>query len=298
MQTPDILQALLVVVLWGFNFVVIKWGVADIPPLLLGCLRFALVALGGLFWVARPRLPGRWLALYGLTVGFGQFAALFCAIKFGMPAGLASVVLQSQAFFTMLLAALLLREHWRRSQLAGLLLAATGLALIGLARGANMTLLGFVLTLIAACSWALSNVVVRAMVRRGMKIEPLGLVVWSGLVPPLPFLALSLWLEGGAADLRALSHFSWSSLAAVAYLAFAASMLGYGMWSRLLARYPANSVAPFSLLVPLVALLCSSLLLGEQLTHWQMLGSVLLLSGLLVNVFGARVVNSLLKQTG
>ncbi|WP_133678237.1 EamA family transporter [Paludibacterium purpuratum] len=297
MQTPDILQALLVVVLWGFNFVVIKWGVADVPPLLLGCLRFSLLALGGLFWVARPRLPWRWVALYGLTVGFGQFAGLFCAIKFGMPAGLASVVLQSQAFFTMLLAALFLREHWRPAQLAGLLLAAGGLALIGLARGGNMTLIGFVLTLLAASSWALSNVVVRAMVRHGLQIEPLGLVVWSGLAPPLPFLALSLWLEGGARDWHALTHFSWGSLAAVAYLAFAASMLGYGIWSRLLSRYPANSVAPFSLLVPLVALLCSTVLLGEQLTAIQMLGSVLLLSGLLVNLFGPKLLNSLLKQS-
>ncbi|MBV8049465.1 MAG: EamA family transporter [Paludibacterium sp.] len=296
MQTPDILQALLVIVLWGFNFVVIKWGVADVPPLLLGCLRFSAVAFAGLFWVARPRLPWRWLALYGLTVGFGQFAGLFCAIKFGMPAGLASVVLQSQAFFTMLFAALLLREHWRVSQLTGLLLAAAGLGLIGATHGANMTLLGFVLTLIAASSWAMSNVVVRVMVRRGMQIEPLGLVVWSALVPPLPFLAMSLWLEGGARDWQALTHFSWGSLAAVAYLALAASMLGYGIWSRLLSRYPANSVAPFSLLAPLVALVCSMLLLGEQLTAVQALGSVLLLAGLVVNVLGGRVANFLLKQ--
>ncbi|WP_215781879.1 EamA family transporter [Paludibacterium sp. B53371] len=296
MQTRDILQALLVVLLWGFNFVVIKWGVADVPPLLLGCLRFSLLALAGCLWVARPRLPWRWLAAYGLTVGFGQFACLFCAIKFGMPAGLASVVLQSQAFFTMLFAALMLREHWQPAQLAGLLLAASGLALIGLARGGNMTLLGFVLTLMAASSWALSNVVVRRMVRQGLQVEPLGLVVWSGLIPPLPFLALSLWLEGGARDWAALSHFSWGSLASVAYLAFAASMLGYGIWSRLLARYPANAVAPFSLLVPLVALLCSTWLLGEHLSASQLLGSVLLLAGLLVNVFGARVLKSLLKQ--
>jgi O-acetylserine/cysteine efflux transporter len=289
MQAPELLQALLVVVIWGFNFVVIKWGVADVPPLLLGCLRFSLLFAAGALWVRRPRLPWRWLIAYGMTVGVGQFAGLFCAIKFGMPAGLASVVLQSQAFFTLFFARLWLGERWVRTQFAGLLLATGGLVLIGVARGGNMTMIGFVLTLFAAVSWAVSNVVVRRMARSGLTIDPVGLVVWSGLVPPLPFLLLSLWLEGASADLSALMHFSWSALAAVAYLSFAASLLGYGLWSRLLARFPANQVAPFSLLAPVVALLASALLLDEHLTTAQAIGSLLLLGGLIVTVFGARM---------
>jgi O-acetylserine/cysteine efflux transporter len=296
MQASDLLQALLVVAIWGFNFVVIKWGVADVPPLLLGCLRFSLLFAGGALLVRRPRVPWRWLIAYGMTVGVGQFAGLFCAIKFGMPAGLASVVLQSQAFFTLFFARFMLGEHWRASQLTGLLLAASGLVLVGFAHGGNMTMIGFVLTLGAALSWGLSNVVVRLMVLRGHKIEPLGFVVWSGLVPPLPFLLLSLWLEGAAADWSALVHFSLSSLAAVAYLSFAASLLGYGIWSRLLARFPANQVAPFSLLAPLVALVASTLLLAEHLSAVQALGSVLLLCGLLVNVFGARLGRLVLRR--
>ena len=123
----------------------------------------------------------------------------------------------------------------------------------------------------------------------GYKIAPLGLVVWSSLIPPLPFLALSLWLEGGARDLQALLTFSWLSFGAVVYLALGATLLGYGLWSRMLSRYPANVVAPFSLLAPLVALLASTLLLGEHLTGLQFVGSALLLAGLLVNVFGPRV---------
>lgn len=297
MQAAELSQALLVVVIWGFNFVVIKWGVADVPPLLLGCLRFSLLFAAGALWVRRPRLPWRWLIAYGMTVGVGQFACLFCAIKFGMPAGLASVVLQSQAFFTLFFARLLLGERWQRTQLAGLLLAAVGLACIGLARGGNMSMIGFALTLCAAVSWAVSNVVVRMMVRRGLTIEPVGLVVWSGLVPPLPFLLLSLWLEGGVADWRALAHFSWGALASVAYLSFAASLLGYGIWSRLLARFPANQVAPFSLLAPLVALLASTLLLGERLSGLQAAGSLLLLGGLIVNVFGAALLRRLTMKS-
>jgi len=289
MAFSDLLQTLLVVVIWGFNFVVIKWGVSDVPPLFLGALRFSLAALAGVLWVRRPLLPWRWLVLYAMTVGVGQFACLFCAIKFGMPAGLASVVIQSQAFFTLFFARLALDEHWQRAQFFGLLLAASGLVLIAMAKGGNMSALGFMLTVLAAISWAMSNVVVRMIGQAGYKIAPLGLVVWSSLIPPLPFLALSLWLEGGARDLQALLTFSWLSFGAVVYLALGATLLGYGLWSRMLSRYPANVVAPFSLLAPLVALLASTLLLGEHLTGLQFVGSALLLAGLLVNVFGPRV---------
>jgi len=292
MPFTDVFQALIVAAVWGFNFVVIKWGVSGVPPLLLGALRFALVAVAGVCWVARPRIPWRWLTVYAMTMGVGQFACLFCAIKFGMPAGLASVVLQSQAFFTLLFARAFLHEHGQRAQVLGLLLAACGLALIGIAKGGNMSAVGFILTILAAVSWAASNVVVRLISKAGYPVEPLGLVVWSALLPPLPFLGLSLWLEGGARDWVAMAHFSWVSLASVVYLAFGATMLGYGLWSRLLSRHPANKVAPFSLLAPVVALLSSWLLLGEQLTLLQDVGSVLLLAGLLVNVFGARLVAS------
>jgi O-acetylserine/cysteine efflux transporter len=291
MQLADLFQALLIVVIWGINFVAIKWGVSDVPPLLLGALRFAVAALAGLAWVRRPAVPWRWLIMYGMTVGVGQFAGLFCAIKLGMPAGLASVVVQSQAFFTLVFARLLLNERWQRAQLQGMVLAALGLLLIALSKDGNMSMIGFGLTLFAACSWALSNVVVRCIGEAGYKVEPLGLVVWSSLVPPVPFLLLSLWLEGGSRDLEAMRNFSWQSCAAVAYLAIAATMLGYGLWSRLLARYPANVVAPFSLLVPLVALVVTILLLGEHLTWLQSAGSVLLLAGLLVNVFGDRLLS-------
>ncbi|WP_434628236.1 EamA family transporter [Chromobacterium sp. CV08] len=289
MPPIDVAQALAIVLVWGVNFVVIKWGVAGVPPLLLGALRFALVALPAVFLVRRPALPWRYLALYGLTVGVGQFGCLFSAIKLGMPAGLASVVLQSQAFFTLLLARLVLGEPWRRSQLAGLTLALGGLALIGIGKGGDMTALGFGLTIAAATSWAASNIVVRAIGRAGFKVEPLGLVVWSSLVPPLPFLLLSMWLEGGERIAGALRGFDGQSLFAVAYLAFAATMLGYGLWSRLLARHAAARVAPFSLLVPVVGLLASHWLLGESLTPAQLAGSGLLMAGLVVTVFGGRL---------
>ncbi|QEL54910.1 EamA family transporter [Chromobacterium paludis] len=291
MPPIDVAQALAIVLAWGVNFVVIKWGVAGVPPLLLGALRFTLVALPAVFIVKRPAVPWRWLALYGLTMGVGQFGCLFSAIKLGMPAGLASVVLQSQAFFTLLLARLFLGERWQASQLAGLALALGGLALIGMGKGGDMTVLGFCLTIVAASSWAASNIVVRAIGRAGHQVAPLGLVIWSSLVPPLPFLLLSWLLEGGGSVLAALRGFDLQSLFAVVYLAVVATMFGYGLWSRLLTRHAAAKVAPFSLLVPVVGLAASHLLLGESLTPAQLAGSGLLLAGLVVSVFGGRALS-------
>ncbi|MBD7977835.1 MULTISPECIES: EamA family transporter [Pseudomonas] len=284
MALKDLLLALVVIIAWGLNFVVIKVGLQDIPPLLLGALRFLLVVFPAIFFMRRPQVPWRWLLAYGLTLSLGQFAFLFSAMAVGMPAGLASLVLQAQAFFTLLFAGLFLGERLRRVTLFGLLLAAAGLALIGLQGGEGMTLAGFLLTLCAASMWALGNVVTRHIGR----VDILGLVIWGALVPPVPFLALSAWLEGPAVMEQALRGISLDSLLAIAYLAFVATMLGYGLWGRLLARYPATQVAPFSLLVPVVGIGSSALLLGERLAPLQWVGAVLVMAGLLINVFGAR----------
>jgi O-acetylserine/cysteine efflux transporter len=161
MSFRDIAAALLVVWVWGVNFVVIKWGVHDLPPLLLGGLRFVLAALPAGWLIARPALPWPYVLAYGLSMGVGQFGLLFSAMAYGMPAGLASVVLQAQAFFTLLLGGLWLGERIALASLSGLLCASVGLWLIASTHGANMTMLGFTLTLAAALSWALSNLVVR-----------------------------------------------------------------------------------------------------------------------------------------
>ena len=284
MPLKDLLLALVVITVWGLNFVVIKIGLQNVPPLLLGALRFVLVLFPAIFFVARPQVPWRWLLAYGLTLSLGQFAFLFYAMAVGMPAGLASLVLQAQAFFTLLFAVPLLGERVRTGQWLGLLVAAAGLALIGMQSGQGMTLAGFALTLCAASMWALGNIVTRRIGR----VDILGLVIWGALVPPLPFLVLSVWLEGPATVERALLGLDLTSLLAIAYLAFAATMLGYGLWGRLLSRYPAGQVAPFSLLVPVVGLSASALLLDERLDIPQGAGVGLVLVGLLVNLYGGR----------
>src|SRR5690554_4221397 len=193
MPLKDWLAALVVITAWGMNFVVIKVGLDEIPPLLLGALRFTLVAFPAVFFIKRPALPWRIIILYGLTISLGQFIFLFTAMYVGMPAGLASLVLQSQAFFTVLIAALLLGEGVRRHNILGMGAAVLGLFLIQLgAAPGSMTLLGFLLTLLAALCWATGNIVVK----HAGKVDMLGLVVWGALIPPLPFLALSWMLEG------------------------------------------------------------------------------------------------------
>jgi O-acetylserine/cysteine efflux transporter len=286
MSPRDLLLALVVVVAWGVNFVVIKVGLHGVPPMLLGALRFALAAVPAVFFVKRPNLPWRWLIAYGATISLGQFAFLFSAMYVGMPAGLASLVLQAQAFFTLMFAALFLHERFRLPNVVGLLIAAGGLAVIGMQGGSAMTLAGFVLTLCAACLWALGNIVTKKV----GQVDLVGLVVWGSLIPPLPFLALSYAFEGPQRIVAALSGISATSIFAIVYLAFIATLIGYGLWSRLLSRYPASQVAPFSLLVPIVGLASASLFLDEKLSEAQIAGALLVMAGLAVNVFGGWVV--------
>lgn len=288
LRRSDLLLALVVIVAWGANFAVIKLGVVGVPPLLLAALRFLLAAFPAVFFFRAPRVPLRLYLLYGITISVGQFAFLFTAIHVGMPSGLASLVLQSQSFFTMLLAALILKEQWRANQLAGLLLAAAGLALIGSAHGMSMPLAGFLLTIAAAFMWACGNIVTRAVGAYG-PMNQLAFVVWASLVPPLPLLLLSAWIEGPGAIQAALQDFSWRSFASVAYLAWVATLFGYGVWTRLLSRYPANRVAPFTLLVPLVGLTVGWFVFGEALKPVHFAGGALLMAGLLLNLFGHRL---------
>ena len=288
LRSKDLLLILTVIVVWGVNFAVIKVGVADVPPLLLGGLRFLLAAFPAVLFLRAPKVPLRLYILYGMTISVGQFSLLFTAIHMGMPTGLASLVLQSQAFFTMVFAAFWLKEQWRANQLAGLVLAAGGLVLIGSAHGLSMPLAGFMLTIGAAAMWACGNIVTRAVGRDG-PMNQLAFVVRASLVPPLPLLLLSAWLEGPQAMATALTHFSGTAFAALAYLAWAATLFGYGVWTALLSRYPANRIAPFSLLVPVVGLTTGWLLFGEVLRPVHFAGGALLMAGLLVNLFGARL---------
>ena len=204
----------MVIVAWGLNFVVIKVGLDGLPPMLLGALRFILVAIPAVFFIRRPQLPWRWLIAYGSTISLGQFAFLFEAMHNGMPPGLASLVLQSQAFFTMIFAAVFLGERLRAASVLGLLVAAGGLALIGSENDSHVPLLALVLTLCGGACWAMGNIITR----RFGKIDLVALVIWGALIPPLPFLAFSWYLEGPALIESSLRNIGLNSILALIYL--------------------------------------------------------------------------------
>lgn len=284
MSPRDILLALVIVVVWGLNFIAIKWGVALVPPLLLTALRYTAAAIPAVFFVRRPQVRLSILVTYGIAVGVLQFGTLFVAIKLGMPAGLSSLVIQMQAFFTIGLAVLLLGERPGRPQLLGAGIALAGIAVIAAERLNGTALLPLLLTLVAAAFWGVANVATK----KAGKIDMLSFVVWSALVPPIPLLLASLLTEGAAADWAALTHPSWLLVGVIGFNSYAATVIGFGLWSVLLTRYPASTVAPFSLLVPVVGIISSTLILHEPLSLLEVVGSAIIFAGLVVNVFGRR----------
>ena len=289
--SPGILigTALVVTALWGFNFVVIAVGVRDVPPLLLACLRFVAASLPLLLFVRRPAVSWPLLVGYGFFLGVGQFGFLFTAIKLGAPAGLSSVILQAQAFFTALLAVVFLGEKFRWNHLVGLVVAGTGLVLMGWTKtpaGAwSVPWVPLLFLIIAASMWAVANILAKKM----GSVDALGVLVWSSLVPPLPLLALSLVLDGPSSVTYALTHMSWLSWGSVAYLAVLSTLVGYGLWNWLIGHKGASAVAPFSLLVPVFGVASAWLVLGETLTAGHLAAAGLILLGLVIHVFGGRL---------
>jgi len=284
MPIRDLLLALGVVTLWGLNFVAIKWGVAEVSPLLMTALRYIGCALPAIFFVRRPAVSWGLLIVYGLSVGVLQFSFLFSAIDLGMPAGLASLVMQMQVFFTLGLAALFLGERPTPLRLTGAGIALLGLVTIGAEHIGGAVLVPLLMTLLAAFFWAISNIVTK----RAGQVDMFAFVIWGSLIPPLPMLALSLLLEGPG-PLLALPFVSIQAMFSILFIAYGATLLGYGGWAVLLGRYPSGLIAPFALLVPIVGFAAAFVFLGEAVTPLEMAGSVLIFLGLMLNVFGPRL---------
>jgi len=280
------LLATLVAVIWGFNFVVIDWGMHDVPPLLFVSLRFVAVVLPAVFLVPRPAAPWRTVVAVGAFMSLGQFGFLYTSMHLGMPPGLAALVLQAQVVFTVVIARLWLGERTGRRQVVGVLVASAGLALVGAGRGGHVPLVALVLCLAAALSWGFGNVVSRRAALPSS--SGLSMVVWSSLVVPVPLFLLSLVLDGPAAVGSALAGLGPQALVATLYTAVLASLVGYSIFNGLLARYPASSVAPFVLIAPPVAMLSAWLLLGQALNTAELLGTATVLLGVLVTVWQRR----------
>lgn len=269
------LLAVLVMLVWGGNFVAIDEGLADVPPLLFLAVRFVLVAFPLVLFLPRPQ--GRWqdVVAIGAFMSLGQFSLLYLALDLGMPAGLASLVLQAQVIFTIVIAAAVLKEVPTRRQAVGAALGTAGLVVVVVSHGVTSPVVPALVMLAAALSWAVGNVISRnAGIASG-----LSLVVWSALVVPLPALALSLVVDGRAEVVRALGDFSGTAMLSTAYTVYGASLLGYGIWNTLLARYPAGAVVPFVLLVPPVGITAAWLAQGEVPSVLEVAGGVVMLAG-------------------
>jgi O-acetylserine/cysteine efflux transporter len=284
MSPRDIALALFIAVLWGVNFIVMKHAVSEVPPLLLTALRFALAAVPAVFFIARPQVSWGTLAGYGLAFGFVKFGLLFTAFKMGGAAGLASVLLQTQVFFTILLAQALMGERVTTRQRLGIGVALAGVGVIIAAGWAGAAAAPSLLIVAAAISWGVANLIQK----RAGKVDMLAFTVWTALVAPLPMLALSYVVEGPGAWQSAWTQLTWLGIGAVLYLAYPVSILGGAIWGNLLARYPAAQVAPFALLVPVIGMAAGAVVYGERLTPGNVAGSALILAGLALIMLAGR----------
>ena len=285
MRPFHLLLALLLVFIWGFNFVVIHEGLGEIPPITLCVIRFVLVCFPAVFLIRRPAVPWRVIVAYGMTMFVLQFSFLFGGMSLGISPGLSSIALQLHVFVTMGLAMVLLGERPGWFQIAGALLALSGLGLIGLHSGGDAPILGLLGVLAAATSWGVANIISK---RLG-QIDMLALVVWGGAVALGPLVGIALVFEGPSRLLGAVTHLTWLGAGAIVYIVYPVTLFGFSVWSWLLGRYKAATVVPMTLLVPIVGIGSSVLVLGEALQTWKILAALLVCGGLGVNMFGPRL---------
>ena len=287
----DLALTLAVVAVLGYTFVPIKVALAEVPPFTLVAVRFLLAAVPMVFFVRPPAMPWRFVVAYGFAIGVCQFGLLFLGIKLGMPAGLSSVVIQMQVFFTIGLAVVFAGDRVHKHNLVGAAIAAVGMIVLAgykLASGLTGTFVGFALVIASAFAWAVGNIIAK----RGAGAhgaDMFALTVWSSLVPPLPLAALGLAFEGGTAIVGYVASMSLLAWGCVLVMAYGATLFGFGSWNALLHRYPTALISPFALLIPVFGLMSGALFLGESLTPTQLAGAALVFVGLAYNVYGLRL---------
>ncbi len=284
MNGRDSLLATLVATIWGFNFVVIDWGMNGVPPLLFLTIRFVVVVIPAVFVLPRPPAPWSTILAIGALMSLGQFAFLYIALDVGMPPGLAALVLQAQVIFTVIIAATVLRERPGALQAVGVVVGSFGLVVVAVGRGGDVALVPFGLCLLGALSWGAGNVVSRwSGVATG-----LSLTVWAALVVPIPALLLALVIDGPSAVGAGVRAFGWKSALSTLYTAGLATLVGYGIFNTLLARNRSADVVPYVLLAPVVAITSSAMLLDQIPNGAEITGAVVMVIGVLIAVRASR----------
>jgi O-acetylserine/cysteine efflux transporter len=276
MSYPHIVLAVFVTVLWGFTFVVMRDLLDVLPPFLMSTLRVVAAGAPVLVLWRVPKIPFYWVLLLGTTQGVVQMSLLLFGMQFGMPAGLASLVLQMQVLFTTLLAFMLLGEKPGRAQYAGIAISLVGMIVIASTMPGGGTLIGFGIVILAALTWATSNIVVKF----AGTDDVISLVAWAHVIGILPLLALSYGLEGQNEIFHILAELSWFRVGEIAFLGGISTFGGFTLWSYLMRKNSASTVAPFSLIIPIAGMTSTALILGEELSTLRMAGAGLVLVGL------------------
>jgi O-acetylserine/cysteine efflux transporter len=281
MRASHFALSVLVAAIWGTNFVVMHYGLARCPPLMFAALRFGFALLPAIFFIPKPKVAWGLLIAYGVLIGVGQFGLLFIALRNDITPGLASLVIQSQVFFTILLAAAVFKERISVVQMAGMTCAGVGLVIISAyARGAA-TPLGIILVSLAGMSWAGANIVIKS----AGTVSMLSFVTWSCMFATPALIILSMMIEGPTVSILALLHGGVQLWAAIGWQAYVNTLFGYAAWGWLLRRYPAATVMPVGLLVPIFGMGASAILLEEPLPIWKVAAAILVVAGLIVGVF-------------
>ena len=283
------LLALLVALIWGTNFVFIRYGLDELPAFTFATLRFILVAIPLIFLFPKPQVPWRLLIGYGLAIGCGQFGLLFWAMQNDISPGLASLIVQMQVFFTIFLSALLFKEVTRFKHYLSLLICFAGLLIIIVFTDGQTTLLGILVVLLAGLSWAVGNIIIK----HATEVNILAFIAWSSLFSVPPLAAMAYILEGPTLALNAIQMASWRAWLVVAWQTIGNTLIGYALWNMLLRHYPAAMVAPWALLVPVFGIASSWLLLSEPLPWWKAFACCLIFIGLISNVYSGRTAQKL-----
>ncbi|HAU1719598.1 TPA: EamA family transporter [Legionella pneumophila] len=285
MPFAHLLLALLVVFVWGINFIFVKLSLEEFSPLLLCAVRFLLASVPAVFFIKPPAVPFKIIAGYGLIMFALQFALLFIGLRVGMTPGVASLLMQVQVFFSMFFAIIFLGEQPQVGQIIGALIAFIGIGVVALHFDHNVSLMGFLCILAAAASWGIGNLITKKI----HSVNLIAVIVWSSFVACLPMFILSLVFEGPTSFVTTYEHMTWKGILSVLYIVYISTWVGYGVWNWLIGRYPVGMVVPFTLLVPVVGILSSVFILGEPFYLWKLVAGLLVISGLCINLLTTRL---------
>jgi len=292
MKTGHLLLAILITAIWGLNFSVIKLGLATVDPLILAGIRFTLCALPAIFFIPKPDVQWRYIIGYGLIFGIGLWGVVNLGIQAGLSAGIASLVLQFSAFFTILLGSWVFREAISRYQIAGTLIALGGLLSILSVADGSVTITGQMLVLLGAMAWSVANVINK----RARTQQVFAFLIWSSAFSPIPLFLLEYWVNGSAGYITLVNQLDYRAVVSILFQVYPNTLFGYWIWNSLLKRYPVSTVAPLSLLVPVFGMLGSAMIFNEEMSLNKVVAVVLIVAGLAVGLYGERIRRALFNQ--